>query len=409
MRSPPVESPASDARATLTLWRARALLFTAASLLAWSCWYIAHRNVHPFGDLSRGQLRDHFSHMNAARLFMRAGADIWRKPLASQGRVLTPGEVERLPADLRPFGKGVEMRWIDGWPEEKPFFSSWVDNPRLYPPGDLLLVAPIAAAYHFTSLSFTAANRVLILYFLLLAHVSIYFALLNFSLEPRASLGVIGLFLLYPELIHWSLEGFYDVAMVAPLVLCASFLLANRGLAALVAYCAAAFIHFRAFFFAPFAVYASYLVLRSRPWRRWSARSIAAIVAVALLGGSSLYTFRLLWPTLRAMPLENPANPAISSSTFWTFAAIALVVAVILIGARAWLDLAIISWMAVMWPLLPYVFPWYMVALLPWVGAAVKAPSGRVHLVRDARAVFTFVVSALVCNYAPIPTWLRQL
>ena len=321
MRSPLVESPTSDARATVTLWRARALLFTVASLLAWSCWYIAHRNVHPFGDLSRGQLTDHFSHMNAARLFMRAGADIWRKPLSSQGRVLTPEEVERLPADLRPFGKGVEMRWIDGWPAAKPFFSSWVDNPRLYPPGDLLLVAPIAAAYHFTSLSFTAANRVLILYFLLLAHVSIYFALLNFSLEPRASLGVIGLFLLYPELIHWSLEGFYDVAM----------------------------------------------------------------------------------------PLENPANPAISSSTFWTFAAIALVVAVILVAARAWLDLATISWMAVMWPLLPYVFPWYMVALLPWVGAAVKAPSGRVHLVRDARAVFTFVVSALVCNYAPIPTWLRQL
>jgi hypothetical protein len=300
------------------LRRRRALAVVLVSFAGWACWYVAHRNAHPFGDLSRGSFTDHFSHMNAARLFARVGADIWRRPIGEQGRPLSVGEASQLPADLRPYANEAEMRWIEGWPASKPFFSSWVGFPRFYPPGDLLLVAPLSAAYHFTSLSFSAVNRLLILYFLLLAHVSLYFALRNFSLGRDAWLGPIGLFFVYTELIHWSLEGFYDVAMVGPLVLCAGFLVAKRGLAALLAYCAAAFIHFRALIFAPFAAYAVYLIFQERPWR-------------------------------------------------------------------------------------------YMVAMLPWLGAAATLPTERIHLVRETRAIFTLVVSVLVCNYTPIPSWLRLL
>src|ERR1700758_5267618 len=56
---------------------------------------------HPFGDLSGGGFSDHFSHMNAARLFCRVGLDIWRRPIKSQLPEVTPEEKSRLPADLQ--------------------------------------------------------------------------------------------------------------------------------------------------------------------------------------------------------------------------------------------------------------------------------------------------------------------
>ena len=65
--------------------------------------------------------------------------------------------------------------------------------------------------------------------------------------------------------------------------------------------------------------------------------------------------------------------------------------------------------MAFMWPRLPYAYPWYMVAMLPWLGAAATVPAERIHLVRETRAIFTLAVSVLVCNYVPIPAWLRLL
>ena len=60
-------------------------------------------------------------------------------------------------------------------------------------------------------------------------------------LSPLATL------LVWFPVVHWTLEGFYDVAMIAPLLLCWRYLGQRRGLAAGVAFCAAAFLHFRAY------------------------------------------------------------------------------------------------------------------------------------------------------------------
>ena len=64
----------------------RALLVTLLSLAAWGVWGYRHPNPHPWQDLTRGVYTDHFSHLNAARAFVRVGPRIYREGAASIGR-----------------------------------------------------------------------------------------------------------------------------------------------------------------------------------------------------------------------------------------------------------------------------------------------------------------------------------
>jgi hypothetical protein len=273
----------------------------------------------------------------------------------------------------------------------------------------MLLVSPFALAYHFTPLSFTAINRLLILYFLLLAHVSFFLVLRNFSRTGSAAVGVLAVALVYSELIHWSLEGFYDVAMVAPLVLSAGFLAARRGLAAVIAYCAAVFIHFRALFFAPLCIAAICLLVREREWIWWRTRDWIGAAAAAMMAAGSLYSFWLLWPFLSAQSHDpNPVRWGVAAG-FWTFLGLTALVATLLVVARSWLDFVMTAWMWVMWMNIPFAHPWYIVVMLAWLGSPSEGPPERAHLVRDARVAFTLIVSTFVCHYFPIPDWLLKL
>ncbi len=384
---------------------------TALSFAVWTTWYLLHANAHPSGDLSQGAYTDHFSHMNAARLFPRVGLQIWQRPTRDLVVPLRPEEVSQLPSDLRPFaGPGGGVFRVPGWPLNKAFISSWTQYPRPYPPGDMVLVAPIAIAYHFSSLTFTQVNRILIIYFLLLAHISVFFVLLLFwPGEPRRIIGPLGIFIAYSELIHWSLEGFYDVALLAPITLAAMLLKAKRNLAALVAYCASTFIHYRAFFFAPLSIYAAYSILKNGDWRRWRAREIIAIAVAVLLGGTSLYTFGLLRPWFSQVQITNPVRLAPNNPALIEFVVVILIVALFLLSARAWFDTVMLFWMSIMWIQTPYTWYWYMLAMLPWLTMEMldmKKPEA-IPTVRSARLIFVIVVSILVCNYVPVPNWLQ--
>src|SRR5262245_21583366 len=147
-------------------FRRSTLIVTLLSLALWWGWVLLRPERHPNNDLSRGHYTDHFSHMNVARVFPRVGDEVWRKPMAQLFRSLTSQELSGLPADVKSIA-GPEVRYVPGWPEDKPMASSWSKKPRMYPPGDMLLVLPIALAYHFTSLSFAGANQLLILLYLL--------------------------------------------------------------------------------------------------------------------------------------------------------------------------------------------------------------------------------------------------
>lgn len=386
----------------------------AVSFALWSLWAV-NGPTHPYGDLSNGVFTDHFSHMNVARLFTRVGTEIWRQPINRLLRPVAPEERKDLPADFMPLVRhSNEVYRVPEWPIDKPVAAGWSGYPRMYPPGHMLLVAPVALVYHFTGLSFTGANRVLIVLFLAFAHVSLFFLLESMAGRGASPIQLIVLFLLYFEMVHWAIEGFFDVAAMAPLIACAVFLRDKRGLAAAVAFCAAAALHFRAYFFAPWAVYAAWLVVRQKEWTRWKQPHLAAVGAAAVMAIASLYAFFLLWPTLTTLPDGNALSSIASRGSHGAqvaFVFVLVAVGAVLVYAKAWLDVAVLLWLGVMLASLRQTYPWHsVVALLPWLAAPLSAPTGpRAALARDARLAFVLFAIALVFKHNPAPTWLSQV
>lgn len=391
------------------------LALTLLSLLLWA-FAAGQQSCHPYRDLSCGGYTDHFSHMNTARLFTEVGPAIWRQPLRDHGNPLTEAQIQALPADIR-VASPPDMRTFPGWPEGKPFLSSWNAAPRFHPPGDMVLTAPVALLYSFTDLTFAGANRLLVLLFLLYAHIPVLLLLRQALGDPPASpVGVLAGALVYAEVVHWALEGFYEGLLVAPLLLSARALHRGDGLTGLLWFSAAASLHFRAYFFAPWAVYAVVLLLRRRP-PSYGRRELLLAAGTAGLALASLGPFALLWPALRAMPVTsrfNLAGPEVSTAGLAPLLVVVAVGALSFAWSRAWLDLAVLGWLTVMLLSLRETYPWDLLTLLSWlVAPVIRRPAERSdggdERVRQTRLLVLLPVAVLVFGNTLAPAWVSQL
>jgi hypothetical protein len=404
------------------LFRRWPLLITLVSLLSWGTWRTLHDAGHPYGDLSRGKFTDHVSHLNTTRLFAKVGLDLYRKPIASHARPLTEEEQLALPKDIDPKGPQREVLMVDGWPIDKPLVASWTGRPRMHPPGDHVLVGPVALLYHHTSLSFTGANRLLILLFLVYAHIAMFVVLDTWARATRSRLlgpGVLVSALVCLEAVHWSFEGFYEPIMIAPLLLMARALATRRWLAAGLFYAIAVTIHFRALFFMPWALAAVAGAVSTRAWKEWRGWDLVALAATVILVTIAATVFLLLWPTLRSLPVEhNPASWTAHGDPQARRALLAMAIAagLVLAWSRAWLDVLVLAWMTVMFVSLRESYEWDLLTAMAWLPAPVIGLEGggmravrREEAVKAARLVFMMFAGVMLFRNDLIPTWFRQL
>jgi hypothetical protein len=410
-----VHATLADLRAMAPRWlrripsaHRRALALTLMSLAFWTYWNAERAFGHPWGDISRGCFTDHISHMNAARIFPRVGLDLWRVPIAKQFSRLTYDEQQRMPEDVQKGGSDTGGVYrIPGWPDDKPLVIGWTGKTRMYPPGDMVLVAPIAALYHYTSLSLTGACRLLIGWYIVLAHVAFYFFFVAFFESRSGGIEWLAAFLVYSNVMHFTLEGFYDAAAIAPLVLCTRYWTRRRGVAAVLAYCVAAFLHFRAFFLGPWALVAAWTMLRTRFWKHLGWRTLLALAAAAFFGLSSLYTFWLDWPSLREVGEFNPivlGHYKHNAAMVWNLKVVIVVCAVALLWARAWLDLVMLVWLSVIMFVLKEFAVWHLIIPMAWIAAP-----ARHSYVRAIRLAFLLTVIALVFGDWFSPSWMGRL
>ncbi|MGO9836350.1 MAG: hypothetical protein ACLP1X_19285 [Polyangiaceae bacterium] len=317
---------------------------------------------------------DHFSHMNAARLFPRVGTALWRTPISQMFAPLDATREPAVPEDVRSQGG---LLAVPGWPVDKPLVVGWTKVPRPYPPGDMLLVAPVAILYNFTPLSFAAATHVLILLFLAIAHIAFF---LVWQSRPRdgAALYTAAAIVAYLYVDFWTLRGFYDTAAVVPLLLCGRYVAERRWVAVIVSFMTAIFIHFRALLYVPWLLVAAIGAIRARAWATWGARAWIALAAGVLLGGAALYSLMLVMPSLGALPLENPIHPGhVKALPMVAFVVALGVAAAVFRRTGAWLDLTLLVWMAVVLILTRQVQAWHTFLLLPWIFAPSPSTSGR--------------------------------
>lgn len=388
------------------------MALTLASFLLSSGWELARPPDNPFMDLS-GRFTDHFSHMNAARLFTRFGADIWRKPLLSLLPRPNLAEYLALPDDVK---RCADCLFVaPGW--RKPVEQSWPAVVRFYPPGDLVLMAPIAALYHFTDLSFTNANRLLLVLLLALAHLGIFLLVGELVGSGAGWLAVLTGFFAVNLVLRWTLEGFYDSALLVPLVLCWRYLQKQRGLAALVAFCAAAFLHFRAYYYSPWAVAALLLLHRQQAWRTWTRREWMAALLAAAMGLLSLWTYFLALPGLmRFRGYDNPlliGRGHLDAPALLAFAAVLGLAMVLFWAARSAMDAAMAGFITLVLTQVRQSFAWYPVAVVPWLCAPPWAASpARARFVLAGRLILFLFLALYVHVDSPhpidpvVPTWL---
>jgi hypothetical protein len=385
-----------------------ALWIVLFSFAACSAWEVFRPNAHPFGDLSNGKMTDHLSHMNCARLFPRVGMDLWRKPVSRMFNELTPDERNKLPDDVKVGGSysgGIYN--VPGWPANKPLVVNWSHRRRCYPPGDIVLFSPIAVLYHWTALSATWANRLAILLCLLFAHGAIYLFIRLFLDKATAdpSMALITVLIFYAFSVYWALQGFYDSAAVIPILLCGRYLVLNRGVDALLAFCVAAAIHFRTFFLAPLSLYATWTILRDRQWRTWQPRDWGKIVTAASLAMVSLYVFTLVWPTISTADFHNPANlwqPAPRYGFLCLTAVLWMYLAFAFASIGAWMDCFIMVWLSLMFGSAREAFEWHILIPMSWMGLPIMITGNEnpktVMVVRDLRLAVLLFIAFAVCG-----------
>jgi hypothetical protein len=361
--------------------RARKLVCFAAFIVC----VLVSAGQTPYGDAFG--FSDHFTHMNAARLFPRVGTALWRTPIDD---MFPPAsDAPSAPADVRAAGT---VRDVAGWPRDKPFVGGWTQLARPYPPGDLLVVAPVALAYHLTSLSFASACHLLIVTFLALAHVAAYVAWRD---APKGrdgwqyfASGAIA----YVYLVFWTLRGFYDVAAVLPLVLAAAYFGTQRWLAGLLAFGVALFCHYRALFYAPWALFALWQLARVSAWKTWRSSDWLAAAAAAALAFVSVATFVLVTPALGRVPFENPIHPGhIKIVPLLVFCSTMAVALAAFVRRRSNLDVAMALWIGLMLVSARQVQSWHAILMLPWL----FAPAAT-YVVRAARVQLVAVVTLAV-------------
>jgi hypothetical protein len=201
-------------------------------------------------------------------------------------------------------------------------------------------------------------------------------------------------------LVHWSLEGFYDAAIVLPLLLCDGFLAAGLGASALLAFGLAMLLHFRALYYVPWGVAAAVLVLRGNRRPELAKLAVAAVCLCV-----SVATFALSLPGLLAYPLQlNPLLGGSDPRALLEAAAVAVAAIGVFLWARSPLDAGIVAWLALVLTHVRQNYSWYTMALVPWLCA--PSPKPAVRLAR--LAVFAFL-AVRIHQDSLWPRWIGQV
>ena len=356
--------------------------------------YVDHRR-HPFSDLSGGDKTDHIAHMHMARLFPRLGFAVYRVPLE---RLLTSLDDEarrQLPVDER-VAASDHGRDVYEVPGARPAYVSWSALPRPYPPGDMLAFAPVAALYEWTPLPFALANWMLVVSCLIYAHVGLFLLWQaihdDWDASPLVRWGIC--LLVAVPILRFALDGFYDVVMIPPLFLSARWLHEGKWSRAAMAFYFAFFLHYRALFFAPYAILA--LVHACRSPNDWGSRDVFSLLMTCLLGGIASYTLFLVQPWLHAFPLTNPVNLAgrhFGASIGYVAFALFIVLAFWRVDAR--LDAAISVTLFALLISVRQVQAWHIIALIPWIAAPTSRGARSpwpARIIRGAATAFVYLV-----------------
>jgi hypothetical protein len=308
----------------------------------------------------------------STHLFLRYGTDVFRVPL---------GEL----SDRDPSPRGHVV-----WPQQ----------PFIYPPGALLVFLPWAYAEYDREWPEGAVHRATILWLVAIGHVCLFV----FIRELRRQGGELNLLvgvLSFMTVLQFSANGFYDPIYMALAALGVSASKDDRHSRSLLWLGAAAFFHYRAFFFFPLALKELTSLLRARNRSRGAVLDVGGGLALAALGGLTFLQ--------SASSLDDTAaiNPVLDES-FGTGGVVVVVAATVAaglyflrVGERT--TAVLLAWIVAVDSFLPFARPWHTLGLYPLF--LLPREGGRK---REVLLVWMLVVAAVAFRYFPNLRWLAR-
>jgi hypothetical protein len=344
---------------------------------------VALRNFsHPFA-VNGGIYSDHFSHVGSTVLFAAKRLDIYRHTVQQN---LTRSEARKDLAYAEANQLGTAELYVNPLdPARPPLAINWSFQIRAYPPGVYVLFAPLAFLFQHEIVGFAMSNRIIIGVLVLVASASAWM-LVRWSLSPRLVSGSAGMGLrLVPVALSilwialWSVRGFYDVVPLMLVFLSLRALEADDGIGALLWYCLAAFLHYRALYYLPVVGFALPSIVRVGRTRGFASMFLRPAVVLALLAAAaSAVTFLIALPQLESFRANNALYHAWSHarSQVWLLGVAAACIA-LSAAARDFRTAACLGCYLVFLVNTPQTYPWHTLFLTPMLVLAARHSTGR--------------------------------
>jgi len=344
---------------------------------------VALRNFsHPYA-VNRGIYSDHFSQVASTVLFAGKRLDIYRHTVQEN---LTRSEAPKDIAYAKANQLGTQELYVNPLdPARPPLAINWSFQIRAYPPGVYVLFAPLAFLFQHEIVGFAMSNRIIIGVLVLVASASAW-VLVRWAFVPYPAPGSVGMSLrLLPVALSifwialWSVRGFYDVVALLLVFLSLRALEADDGIGALLWYCLAVFLHYRALYYLPVLAFALPSIGRlGRPSGFASIFLRAPVVLAVLAAALSVVTFLIALPQLESFHANNALYHAWSHAgpqvLLLGLSAACLVLSA---AARDFRTAAFLGCYLAFLVNTPQTYPWHTLFLTPMLVFAARHSRGR--------------------------------
>lgn len=364
---------------------------------------------------------DNASNISSSWIFLHHGISIYGYPITdfSGPAAQKQNYAEKWSLDLP-----EDVFFQDAHKSDAPDYLAWPYASRPYPPGAMMIYTPFALIAYALDMGFQIPLYLLAFFFLLMAHLAFLrgrsLLLETFDVPSKALQIFINILCLYfyLELVHWALQGQYQICMVWPLI---EFLFAvkkRQPTTALWWFSIAFFIHLHTIMYAPLlGLFLLQVLLQDRKlfFSLFSGNNLWKTGPAIIM---SLFALHCLYRNLIPYSSGYLSN---SNPWFWknwgnlsTQQLVILGAAFLLVSVLSWLSrnylgFVTICSMCFIFILASNLGAWYTLAVLPLLFTSFSANKPRLALVGNFMALVlitgTFLANSPFEFYAMKAYW----
>ncbi len=327
--------------------------------------------THRFVSLTEG-CADHITHIYSGIAFWDNGFDVYKIKTQKLLNLYSGPDRDELIESMSWNPNEVFARTNH---PETPLFIGWGMNPRSSPFGNYILHAPasIAVLYKIADPKTIYALMIFIYFiFTILAGIEISKQIFFINQKQGRFLFLTKLvivFFLIVQLIHWSLEGFYDPVAIYLLIKSVRHYVDRKWDKSLLFFGLSWIIHFRTLWYLPLAIACIWQQSKEIQTRKQIFRSALGLFLASLAFANFVYFKWHLdgWFTNNYFYMLDKHWPLQLSKGHYIIFLSSFLAVSIEAYRRQFLPVSLLLMMTILWMLIPHMCPWHSLFMMPLV------------------------------------------